>query len=156
MSFSDSAAAGAANTRPSAQDTQRLIALLGNIMPLLLRIQGYGVEPPSPFVAGGPMPESPMLDQQAATNFVEDITADSLRTLSAYLETYAGQYPGLSQCVALVTQAAHCFAARDYAQSFGLIWQTYRVITALRASNPQLPPPRAVAQSAPTPTSQLH
>jgi hypothetical protein len=156
MSFSDSAAPSAASTQPSAQDTKRLIALLGNLMPLLLRVQAYGVEQPSPFAFTGSMPENPILDQQAATNLIEDITADSLRTLSTYLEIYAEQYSGLSNCVALVTQAAHCFAARDYAQSFGLIWQAYRVITALRASNPQLPPPRAAAQSASASTTQLH
>lgn len=51
MSFPDSAASNAANAQPSAQETQRLIALLGNLMPLLLRIQSQAVEPPSPFAA---------------------------------------------------------------------------------------------------------
>jgi hypothetical protein len=78
---------------------------------------------------------------------VEDITADSLRMLSAYLETYAGQHQGLESCVPIVTQAARCFAARDHAQTLGLIWQAYRVITALRAGNPQLPPPRVAGFS---------
>ena len=88
---------------------------------------------------------------------MEDITADSLRTLSAYLDIYAGRFPGLDNCVAIVTEAAHRFKARDYAQAFGLIWQAYRVITALRAANPQLPPPRAVALSASSsPTTQVH
>ena len=86
---------------------------------------------------------NPMIDHQAAVNLVEDITADSLRTLSTYLETYASQHQGLESCVPIVTQAAHCFAARDFAQTLDLIWQGYRVITALRAANPQLPPPRA-------------
>jgi hypothetical protein len=94
---------------------------------------------------GNIVPSNPMLDHQAAVNLVEDITADSLRVLSAYLETYAGQHQGLESCVPIVTQAARCFAARDYAQTFGLIWHAYRVITALRAGNPQLPPPRGLA-----------
>jgi hypothetical protein len=91
---------------------------------------------------GNLMPPNHMLDQKAAVNLVEDITADSLRLLSAYLETYAGQHQGLESCVPIATQAARCFAARDFAQTLGLIWQAYRVITALRAGNPQLPPPR--------------
>jgi hypothetical protein len=96
---------------------------------------------------GGPFGDfaaaNPLLDQQAAVAFVEDITADTLRTLSGYLETYANQHQALQSCVPIITQAARAFAARDYAQTFGLIWQAYRVITALRAGNPQLPPPRA-------------
>jgi hypothetical protein len=104
--------------------------------------------PLNPDVSGAERPygnlaaPSPMIDQQAAISLVEDITADSLRMLSAYLETYAGQHQGLESCVPIVTQAARCFAARDYAQTLGLIWQAYRAITALRAANPQLPPPR--------------
>ena len=157
MSFSDSAAASAANPHGPTQDTQKLIALLGNLMPLLLRIQSQGVEAPGPFAAPNLMLDNPIVDQQAATSLVEDITADSLRTLSAYLDIYAGRFPGLDNCVAIVTEAAHRFKARDYAQAFGLIWQAYRVITALRAANPQLPPPRAVALSASSsPTTQVH
>ena len=157
MPFPDSAASGAANPQPPAQDTQRLIELLGNLMPVLQRIQSQAVEPSPPFTPGSLVPDNPMLDHQAAVAMVEDIIADSLRMLSGYLDTYAGRFPGLDTCVALVTEAAHRFAAHDYAQSFGLIWQSYRVITALRAGNPQLPAPRAVAPSAaPGPTTQLH
>jgi len=140
MSFTDSAAAGAANPHSPSQETQKLITLLGNLMPLLLRIQSPPIEPPSPFAAANLMFENPLLDREAATSLVEDITGDSLRTLSTYLETNAGRFSGLDNCVAIVTQAAHRFKARDYEQAFGLIWQAYRLITALRASNPQLPP----------------
>jgi hypothetical protein len=158
MSFSDSATPGAAKAQPSAQDTQKLIALLNNVMPLLQRIQSQALEQPSQFASPGLFLENqnPVLDQQAAANLIEDMTADSLRTLSAYLDNYAEQYSALNNCVGLVTQAADCFAARDYAQTFGLIWQAYRLITVLRASNPQLPPPHAIAQSAQRPTTQLH
>jgi hypothetical protein len=158
MSFSESAAPGAGTAQPSAQDAQKLIALLSSMMPLLLRIQSQAqaFEPFSPFAPPGLVPENPVLDRQAAANLVEDMTADLLRTLSAYLDNYAEQYPSLNTCVSLVTRAADCFAARDYAQSFGLIWQSYRLITALRASNPQLPPPRAIVQSALRPATQLH
>jgi hypothetical protein len=156
MSFSDSAAASAAKAQPSVQDTQKLIALLSNMMPLLLRMQSQAFEQTSPFVSPGLVLEDPVLDQQAAANLVEDMTADLLRTLSAYLDNYAEQYPALNNCVSLVTRAADCFAARDHGQSFGLIWQAYRLITALRASNPQVPAPRAIAQSALRPNTQLH
>jgi hypothetical protein len=54
----------------------------------------------------------------------------------------------------------HCFAAHDYAQAFGMIWQAYRMIAALRAINPQLPPLRAVgpanSPSSSPPTTSLH
>jgi hypothetical protein len=157
MSFSsDSAASGAAKAPPSAQDTQKLVALLSNIMPLLLRIQSQASEQASPFASPGLALEHPVLDQQAAANLVEDMTADLLGTLSIYLDNYAEQYPPLNNCIGLVTQAADYFAGRDYAQSFGLIWQAYRLITALRANNPQLPSPRAIAQPAQRPTTQLH
>jgi hypothetical protein len=162
MSFSDSATPGAAKAQPLAQDTQKLIALLNNMMPLLQRIQSQALEQPSQFASPGLFPglfrenQNLVLDQQAAANLVEDVTADSLRTLSAYLDNYAEHYPALNNCVGLVTQAADYFAARDYAQTFGLIWQAYRLITVLRASNPQLPPPHAIAQSAQRPTTQLH
>jgi hypothetical protein len=158
MTFSDSAAPGAAKAPPSAHEAQKLIALLNNVMPLLLRIQAQAFEQPSPFASPPLFPDmqNPVVDQQAAANLVEDMTADLLRTLSAYLDTYAEQYPALNNCVGLVTQAADCFAARDYAQSFGLIWQAYRLVTALRAGNPQVPPLRAIEQPAQRPASQLH
>jgi hypothetical protein len=199
MSAYNPGASTAGAAQSPTPDTQTLIGLLGNLMPLLLQIQSQsrwqmlqgGPFQPDSFVdpaaqpgsfqpgfwqpglyqsaaapvsgpqpvsgpmsgrpnsdpigniaAGGPRPADPVLDQQAAVNLVEDITADSLRLLSAYLETYAGQHQGLESCVPIVTQAARCFAARDFAQTLGLIWQAYRVITALRAGNPQLPPPR--------------
>ncbi|HEX9469217.1 MAG TPA: hypothetical protein VF957_06715, partial [Bradyrhizobium sp.] len=84
-------------------------------------------------------------DRQAAENFIGDIIADQLRTLSAYLEANAAQYAGLESCVPIVTQAAHRFAARDYAQAFNLIWLAYRTIETIRAADPRLPPPRAAS-----------
>jgi hypothetical protein len=91
---------------------------------------------------GNIAPFNPMLDHQAAIHLVEDITGDSLRTLSTFLEAYAPQHRGLESCIPIVTQAARCFAARNHAQTLALIWQAYRVITALRAADPQLPPLR--------------
>jgi hypothetical protein len=144
-------AASAATSAHGAHDTQTLITLLGNLMPLLMRLQtqtlgpmapGYGFAP----FSAGPMAAPPTLDHQAAVGLAEDITADSLRRLSAYLEAHAERHPGLETCVPIVTQAAHCFAAHDYAQAFGLVWQAYRAIAMLRATDPQLPPLRAAGE----------
>jgi hypothetical protein len=140
-------------------DTQQLITLLSNLMPLLQRMQAQ--IGPSSFSPMSPAPLSPdqfalgqgnlaalnpLIDQQAAVSFVEDITADSLRNLSIYLELHAEKHQELAPCVAIVTQAARSFSMRDYSQAFGLIWQAYRVIAAARSVNPQLPPLRAAGQ----------
>jgi hypothetical protein len=142
-------------------DTQTLIALLSSLMPLLQRMQAQisvlPLMPPDQLLLGQGNPvgvaPNPVVDHQAAVSFVEDITADSLRNLSTYLDAHAEHYSELGPCVAVVTQAARCFAMRDYTQAFGLIWQAYRVIAAVRIANPKLPPLRAgqagVATAAP-------
>jgi hypothetical protein len=140
------------STQSSVPDTQALIALLSSLMPLLQRMQiqiGAMPAPPfthtqSNFAPANLFIQNPLIDQQAAVAFIEDITADTLRNLSGYLEAHAEQHGELERCVGLVTQAARCFAAREYAQAFELIWQAYRVVAAARAANPQLPPVRAV------------
>jgi hypothetical protein len=142
-------------------DTQTLVALLQGLMPLLLHIQQSPAFGQLPFQLerGNLVVPNAMLDHQAAVNLVEDITADSLRTLSTYLETHAGQHAELQSCVGIVTQAVHCFAARDYAQAFSLIWQAYRTIATLRAINPHLPPLRMVGPantSSSPPTTSIH
>lgn len=165
-------------------DTQTVIGLLGSLMPLLLQIQlqsreqmfqpglmhSGSYQPSSAHSVPGQqnldpsgvgslfgnnlLPPNAMLDHRAAVDLVEDLTADSLRTLSNYLETYAGRHQGLESCIPIVTQAARCFAARDYALTLGLIWQAYRLITALRIGNPQLPPLRAASSAgAPLPSA---
>lgn len=147
MSDSNPSAATAAGLRKS-PEIQQLIGLLGNLMPLLLRFQTPGLE--QPFLAGAgsfPVPD-PALDQQAAVNLVSDITSDSLRNLSAYLETNASRHPALADCVPIVTQATQNFAARDYAQAFNLIWHAYRWIAKIRGSDPQVPPLRSAASTA--------
>jgi hypothetical protein len=152
MSTADSAAPNAPQSQAAPQDIQSLIALLGSLVPLLLRIQSQNPMSMSPLLQGGAGPyalANPLVDQQAAVTFVEDLTAQSLHRLSAYLEANTGKYPALGSCVPIVTQATHCLAARDYAQAFELIWQAYRLITAIRATNPQLPPLRAVEPGAP-------
>ena len=64
------------------QDVQQIVGLLGNLMPLLLRLQSQ----PQPF-QGGPgnaMGPNPALDHQAAENLIADMSAHALRTLSSY------------------------------------------------------------------------
>jgi hypothetical protein len=112
-------------------------------MPLLLRFQSQALEQPFQAGPGNAVIPNPALDHQAAENLIADIIAGSLRTLSAYLEANAGRHAGLESCVPIVTQAAHRFAARDYAEAFNLIWLAYRAIETIRATDPQIPPLRA-------------
>jgi len=135
-------------SQPQPSEIAQLVGLLSNLMPLLLRFQSQALE--QPFRAGpgnvdipNPALANPALDRQAAENLIAHITAGSLRTLSAYLEANAGRHAGLESCVPIVTQAAHRFAARDYAEAFNLIWLAYRAIETIRATDPQIPPLRA-------------
>src|SRR5437588_1189947 len=145
------------SSQPPTPDIQQLVGLLGNLMPLLLRLQSQAFPqqafPPHAFPSQAFEPSfqgefgsfgipNPALDRQAAENFIGDIITEQLRTLSAYLEANAGQYAGLQNSVPIVTQAAHRFAARDYAQAFNLIWLAYRAIEAARMGDPKVPPPR--------------
>ena len=156
-------------SQPPTPDIQQLVGLLGNLMPLLLRLQSQvfpqqvfpqqafqeafasqafpsqAFEPSFQSGFGNFAIPNPALDRQAAENFIGDIITEQLRTLSAYLEANAGQYAGLQSSVPIVTQAAHRFAARDYAQAFNLIWLAYRAIEAARLADPKVPPPRAAS-----------
>lgn len=152
MSVSSPSAATA--SQPQSPDIQQLVGLLGSLMPLLLRFQSQTLEQPFQAVPGNFVVPNPALDRQAAENLIGDMIAESLRTLSAYLETNAGRHAGLESCVPIVTQAAHRFAARDYAQAFNLIWLAYRAIEAIRAADPRIPPPRAAASD--QTSSSLH
>ena len=137
MSDSNPSAATASQPRPS--DIQQLVGLLGNLMPLLMRLQSQAFEQRFQTMPGSlPIP-NPVLDRQAAENMIGDMIAESLRALSAFLEANAAQHAGLENCVPIVTQAAHSFAARDYAQAFNLIWLTYRTMETIRAADPRLP-----------------
>jgi hypothetical protein len=137
MSDPNPSAASASQPRPS--DIQQLVGLLGNLMPLLLRLQSQGFEQPFQTMLGNPPVTNAVLDRQASENMMGDMIAESLRSLSAYLETNAAQHAGLESCIPIVTQAAHSFAARDYAQAFNLIWMAYRTIETVRAADPRLP-----------------
>ena len=145
-------------SQPPSPDIQQLVGLLGSLMPLLLRFQSQTFQPQTleqPFqtmqgnfqsnLQGNFAAPNPALDRQAAENLIGDMIAESLRTLSSYLETNAGLHAGLESCVPIVTQAAHRFAARDYAEAFNLIWLTYRAIETIRAADPRIPLPRAAA-----------
>ena len=162
-----------ASAQSPAPDTQTIIGLLDGLMPLLLQLQlqypgqsqypgqGYFGQPgpiPPDFGIGlnNPAALNPMLDHRAASEMVEDINASALRTLSTYLENYANQHAALANAVPQVTQAARCFAMRDQAQAFALIWQAYRTIAIARAIDPQLPPPRIAASGPVSTGSVLH
>jgi len=170
MSVSSNPSAASASRRQD-PDIQQLVGLLGSLMPLLLRFQSQAfqsqafqphgfqpqiLEPPFQAGPGNVTVANPALEHQAAVNLVGDITANSLRTLSRYLEAHAPRHAGLESCVPIVTQAAHRFAARDYAQAFDLIWMAYRAIETIRAADPQVPPLRAGAQAASDQGSSIH
>jgi hypothetical protein len=141
-------------SQAQSSDVQQLVGLLGSLMPLLLRFQSQTFEQqPFPGSAANFAIPNPALDQQAAENLVTDFIAGSLRRLSGYLETHAGRHAGLENGVPIVTQAAHRFAARDYAEAFNLIWLAYRTIETVRATDPQLPPLRAGGQASDDQTS---
>jgi len=162
MSVSNPSAATA--SQPHSPDVQQLVGLLGSLMPLLLRFQSQafqsqafqsqGLEQPFQAAPGNFVVPNPALDHRAAENLIGDMIAESLRTLSTYLETNAGRHAGLESCVPIVTQAAHRFAARDYAQAFNLIWLAYRAIETIRAADPRIPPPRAASSD--QTSSSLH
>ena len=130
-------------SQPQPSEIAQLVGLLSNLMPLLLRFQSQALEQPFQAGPGNVEIPNPALDHQAAENLIAHITAGSLRRLSAYLEANAGRHAGLESCVPIVTQAAHRFAARDYAEAFNLIWLAYRTIETIRATDPQIPPLRA-------------
>ena len=142
MSISNPSAATASQQQP---DIQQLVGLLGSLMPLLLRFQSQIPEQSFQAVPGNFAIPNPTLDRQAAENLIGDMIAESLRTLAAYLETNAGLHTGLQGCIPIVTQAAHRFAARDYAEAFNLIWLAYRAIETVRTTDPRIPPPRATS-----------
>ena len=152
MSASNPSAATASQSQPQplTPDIEQLVGLLSSLMPLLLHFQSQTQQ--QPYQAGHFVVPDPALDRQAAESLIGDMIAESLRTLSAYLEANAGLHAGLESCIPIVTQAAHRFAARDYAQTFNLIWLTYRAIETIRAADPRIPPPRAAASDQ-TPSS---
>lgn len=108
-------------------------------MPVLARIQMRSPQMP---LSGtfGQMP----VEATAAVALVSDMGADSLRRLTAYLDANAEKFEGLENCAPLVASAARALAARDYAQTFTLIFDVYRTIAMLRAEEPRLPLPGSI------------
>src|SRR3981081_4151472 len=143
MAVSNPSAATA--SKPKSQspdlDIEQLVGLLGSLMPLLLHFQSQTQQ--QPYQADNFMVPNPALDRQAAESLIGGVIAETLRPLSVYLESNAGLHAGLESCVPIVTQAAHRFAARDYAQAFNLIWLANRAIETAPGGAPQQPPPRA-------------
>ena len=119
-------------------------------MPLLLQFQSQTQQQSYQPGNVNVVVPNPALDRQAAENLIGDMIAESLRSLSTYLEANAAQHAGLESCVPIVTQAAHMFAVRDYAQAFNLIWLTYRTIETIRAGDPRVP----LLRQAPTDQAQ--
>ena len=154
MSASNPSAATASQSQsqPPTPGIEQLVGLLSSLMPLLLHFQSQTQQ--QPYQAGNFVVPDPALDRQAAESLIGDMIAESLRTLSAYLEANAGLYANLQSCVPIVTQAAHRFAARDSAEAFNLIWLTYRASETIRAADPRIPPPRAAASD--QPSSSIH
>ena len=127
----------------SREDTQALIGLLENLVPLLLRFQNDAFGQQGALANGN----AAQLEQQAAVAFTEDIILDSLRNVSAYLQSNGDRYPGLDTYGGVVEQARRAFDARDYQSALGLILQAYRAITIVRSIRPELPPIRERTQS---------
>jgi hypothetical protein len=160
---STESASSAAPSAPSTQDVQTLIGLLNGLMPLLQRVQSAGQ-------AGLSWPEhtmfvNPVLEHRAAVNLVENMTTDTLRGLSAYLEANSERWPALEAGGPLVAQAERLRMAGEYAQAFNLIYECYRAIALLRAADPQMPDlrpaepgsePRFAKAASPKTTSPPH
>ncbi len=133
-------AAAASGARNSPPDTQALIGLLENLVPLLLHFQTQSFGPSgSGRLASG---HGAQLEQQAAVTFTEDIILDTVRNLSGYLQKNANRYPGLDAYAGVVADAKRALAARDYQAAMALVFEAYRAITILRAVRPELPPIR--------------
>jgi len=122
-----------------ADDPRVLAAVFQDIMPVLARIQMRSPQMPAPGTFG-----QMSVDSVAATALVSDLGADSLRRLTGYLDANSGNFEGLGHCAPLVAAAARALAARDYAQTFTLIFDVYRTIAMLRAEEPRLPLPGSI------------
>jgi hypothetical protein len=92
---------------------------------------------PHPVLA--PYQTTPDVEARAATDFMQDASADLIRKLYRYLETNGQQYRQLAECIPLVQRAAELYGARDYTAAFSQAYQAYRAITIQRSSIPGLP-----------------
>jgi hypothetical protein len=129
-----------ASSRDERQNTQALIGLLENLVPLLLRFQAdaFGQQGQLHIANAN----AARLEQQAAVAFTEDVILDSLRNVSTYLDKNADRYPGLDTYNGAVERARQALDARDYQSALSLILETYRAIAVVRSIRPELPPIR--------------
>jgi hypothetical protein len=139
----------AGGDRNPAAETQTLIGLLEDLLPLLLQFQSRS-QPPKGALATGE------LERQAAIAFTEDIILDALRNLSSYLQQNASRYPALENYTDVISRARQALAARDYQATFALIFDAYRAITVVRAIRPELPPIRQRAQNEQVSAGAVH
>lgn len=120
-------------------DLRMLAAVFQDIMPVLARIQMRSPQTIPPGSSG-----QMSVETVAAVALVSDLGADSLRRLTAYLDANAGKFEGLENCAPLVAAAARALAARDYAQTFTLLFDIYRTIAMLRVDDQTLPLPGSI------------
>ena len=86
-----------------------------------------------------PYQTTPDVEVRAATDFMQDASADLIRKLYQYLEANGEQHPQLADVMSMVQRAAELFGAHDYTGAFSQAYQGYRAITIVRASVPALP-----------------
>jgi hypothetical protein len=130
---------GAPRATGSSDDVRMVAGVLNDIMPVLARIQARSPQ------SAGTGQQGQSVETLAAIAFVSDLGADSLRRLTAYLDANAARFEGLGNCAPIVAAAARALAARDYAQAFTLLFETYRAIAVLRNDDPELPAPGSAA-----------
>jgi hypothetical protein len=151
MSRSDTSQSSG-NRGASPADTQNLVGLLDSLVPLLLRLQAQTAQS-FPYPPPDPAIQSAILDHQAAVAFTDDIIAEALRNVTAYVQEHERRNKALEPFGDVITQAKQAFAARDYARALALILQVYRGVAALRAVNAELP---AIGKGASFREASLH
>ena len=129
-------------------DFGMLASVLQDIMPALARIQARAPRPMSLSGLSGRASAQMAPEAVAAVALVCDIGADSLRRLTAYLESHADSHDGLEACVPLIAAAAQALGGRDYAMGFTMIFECYRMIATLRTADPSLPWPGSLTAAA--------
>lgn len=137
MSKSQDSTLGA---RASGPDTDALIGLLENLVPLLMQFQSQSLGQGGSLSTAGE--RGARLEQQAAVAFTEDIILDALRNLSKFLDDNARRYPGLEGYTNVVADAKRALAGRDYERALALVFEVYRATAIMRAIRSELPPIR--------------
>lgn len=126
--------------RGSGPDTEALVGLLENLVPLLMQFQSQSLGQGGSLSTAGE--RGAWLEQQAAVAFTEDVILDALRNLSKFLDDNARRYPGLDSYTNVIAEAKRALAGRDYQRALGMILEAYRATAIMRAIRPELPPIR--------------